>query len=140
MLPQLLQGGKRTLSKKPNPEQQFAQSLQPPSPTGATSQDAILALLDAPSQGVVNSSTNTGYGSTSTSSTPAVAGTTALSALQALIGQGSASNTATGIGAFGNTAQDDLLALFGSNRTDLTAWRADQGAFHDVRGPLFIQK
>ena len=35
---------------------------------------------------------------------------------------------------------DDLLALLGGNRTDLAAWRADQGAFHHTRRPLFIQK
>jgi hypothetical protein len=79
-------------------EQQFAQFLQPPSPTGTTAQDAILALLDP-------------------TSTSAVGGATAQAALQALISQLGAGNDAnnTGAGASENTAQDAVLALLNDN-------------------------
>jgi Ca2+-binding EF-hand superfamily protein len=91
-------------------EQQFAQYLQTPSPTGATAQDAILAPLDAPSQGASNSPTSSGDGLTGTSNTPAADSTTAQSALQALINQlstGNGTDASTGTGASQNT----VLAL-----------------------------
>jgi Ca2+-binding EF-hand superfamily protein len=98
-------------------EQQFAQFLQPPSPIGTTAQDAILALLDPNSQSASNSSASNDNGSTGSSGTAAVNGTTAQAALQALISQlgaGAGANS-TGAGASGNTAQDALLALLNDN-------------------------
>jgi Ca2+-binding EF-hand superfamily protein len=95
-------------------EQQFAQALQPPSPTGATAQDAVMALLDAASQNASTTSTTGDIWSTGTSSTSAIGGSTAQDALQALLnqlGSGGGTNSGTGTGMSGNTAQDALLAL-----------------------------
>ncbi len=87
-------------------EQQFAQFLQPPSPTGTTAQDAILALLDPVSQSA--SATSAG-GNAASTAVSAVSGTTAQDAVLALLnnmGSGSAGTSTSG-----NTAQDALRAL-----------------------------
>jgi len=92
-------------------EQQFAQALQPPSPTGTTARDAVLALLDPTSQNASTTPATGGNGSTGTS---AIGGSTAQDALQALLNQLGSNDTNTGAGTStsGNTAQDALLALF----------------------------
>jgi Ca2+-binding EF-hand superfamily protein len=95
-------------------EQQFAQYLQPPSPTGNTAQDALLALIEDPAQ---NASTTTSTSSTDTSTS----GNTAQDALSALL-QSLASNQSTSItgnSTQGSSAQDALLSLLESSQSSL---------------------
>ena len=89
-------------------QQQFTDALQPPSASGTTAQDALLALVDP-----VNSSTPTavaGVGGTSGGATTLIStGTTAQDALSALVQNfDPATSTASGTG---NSAQDALLSL-----------------------------
>jgi Ca2+-binding EF-hand superfamily protein len=98
-------------------EQQFAQALAPPSPTGNTAQDAVLALVDAASQSASTGTSTTATSSDgSTSTTSAIGGSTAQDALLALLNYtGSSTASSTGTGTSGNSAQDALLALFNSS-------------------------
>jgi Ca2+-binding EF-hand superfamily protein len=77
-------------------EQQFVDALQPPSPTGTTAQDALLALLDQVSHGGANAPA--GGAGTATGGTPVGTGNSAEDALLALINGngGSSSGPATG--------------------------------------------
>jgi Ca2+-binding EF-hand superfamily protein len=95
-------------------EQQFAQYLQPPSPTGNTAQDALLALIEDPAQ---NASTTTSTSSTDTSSS----GNTAQDALSALLQSLASNQTAsiTGNSTQGSSAQDALLSLLESSQSSL---------------------
>jgi hypothetical protein len=92
-------------------QQQFIDTLQPPSVSGNTAQDALLALLDQ----ITRSSANplvAGTGS-ATGGTPTSTGTTAQDALSALVRNfDPAAGTASGTG---NTAQDALKALINGN-------------------------
>jgi Ca2+-binding EF-hand superfamily protein len=97
-------------------QQQFIDALQPPSASGNTAQDALLALLDQ-----VNSSAPAavaGVGGTAGGATsPINTGTTAQDALSALV-QNFDPATSAASGA-GNSAQDALLSLIkGSSSSD----------------------
>lgn len=113
-------------------EQQFVQALQPPSPSGTTAQDAVLALLDSVTQSPSNPSSTSASTTTVGSTTPSTGGNTAQDAIAALLqsfassqnnafGSGNSAQDAflallnnssiSGISASGNTAQDALLAL-----------------------------
>jgi Ca2+-binding EF-hand superfamily protein len=92
-------------------EQQLAQYLQPPSASGNTAQDALLALIQGP-----NNSSSAANSSTSTSSTNAfapisISGNTAQDALAALV-QGLQSNQSSSV--TGNSPQDAVEALLQS--------------------------
>jgi Ca2+-binding EF-hand superfamily protein len=87
-------------------QQQFMDALQPPSATGNTAQDALLALLDQVSQSNAIPATSAVDGTTGPS--PAVAGTTAQDALSALVQNYVPASTSAGTG---NSAQDALLSL-----------------------------
>jgi Ca2+-binding EF-hand superfamily protein len=96
-------------------EQQFAQFLQPPSPSGTTAQDAVMALIDSSFEASSTSSAtgnNCSTDTSSTSSTAASSGSTAQDALMALFNSlGTNNNNDSGTGTSGNTPQDALLAL-----------------------------
>ena len=113
-------------------EQQFVQALQPPSPSGTTAQDAVLALLDSTAQSTSNPSATAASTTPSGSTTPSTSGNTAQDAIAALLqsfdssqnnafGSGNSPQDAflallnnsgvSGISTSGNTAQDALLAL-----------------------------
>jgi Ca2+-binding EF-hand superfamily protein len=87
-------------------QQQFMDALQPPSASGNTAQDALLALLDQVSQSNAIPATSAVDGTTGPS--PAVAGTTAQDALSALVQNYVPASTSAGTG---NSAQDALLSL-----------------------------
>jgi hypothetical protein len=104
-------------------EQQFVSALQPPSPSGNTAQDALLALLDQVTQ---SSSTST-VSAPGGSSTSSISGSSASDALVALLqsldeAQSNApGNTAAGSGTTsigGNSAQDALDALMARLKAD----------------------
>ena len=71
-------------------EASFAQALQPPSPSGNTAQDAILALLNAPAQ-----STATATATTTSTTTGTDTGNTAQDAWWALLNGGGTGSNAT---------------------------------------------
>ncbi|HLN08105.1 MAG TPA: EF-hand domain-containing protein [Xanthobacteraceae bacterium] len=96
-------------------EQQFAQYLQPPSATGNTAQDALLALIQSPS----TTSSASATGVTGVASAPSSSGDTAQDAVLALA-QGLASNqggSVNGTLAQGNSAQDAIWSLLQSVAT-----------------------
>ena len=94
-------------------EQQFAALLQPPSPSGDTAQDAVLALLGATSQNTSTASStdpaNSASASSAVSTTTSTSGNTAQDALSALLQ--SLSDAAGNATSNGNSAQDALLTL-----------------------------
>ncbi len=85
-------------------ETAFAQALQPPSTTGNTAQDALLALVNRTNSSAAASPTTTS----------ASAGTTAQDALWSLI-DGANGTTAAGAQSGGTSAQDALAALLQAN-------------------------
>jgi hypothetical protein len=88
-------------------QQQFIDALQPPSASGNTAQDALLALLDQVSQSGANPLV--GGVSSATVGTSTSTGTTAQDALSALVQNfNPVAGTASGSG---NSAQDALSAL-----------------------------
>jgi len=92
-------------------EQQFVSALQPPSASGNTAQDALLALLDQVDQNAPGASTSTASaGGTGTSSG---GGNTAQDALAALL-QSFDATESKALGS-GNSAQDALIALINAD-------------------------
>jgi Ca2+-binding EF-hand superfamily protein len=86
-------------------EQQFTDALQPPSPSGNTAQDALLALLDQISQG---------SGGTNASANPPAAGATpgaGNSAQDALLSLIKADGTSSGTAASGSAAAPSVGGL-----------------------------
>jgi Ca2+-binding EF-hand superfamily protein len=94
-------------------EAQLAQYLAPPSPTGNTAQDALLALMDP------QSSTSSTTSSTSSTSTTTSNNALAQSALQDLMQSFASSQSSGTTGASGNTSQDALLALLDGSQSSL---------------------
>jgi len=97
-------------------EQQFAQYLAPPSATGNTAQDALLALIQSSSNAASTASSTGVTGATGVAGSPT--GNTAQDALLALIqssrgatSTASASSAIAGPSPGGTTAQDAVLAL-----------------------------
>jgi Ca2+-binding EF-hand superfamily protein len=84
-------------------EQQFINALQPPSASGNTAQDALLALIDQ----VTQANTTPPAGGVAGATASISSGTTAQDALSALVGNFNPA-TATHIG---NSAQDAIAAL-----------------------------
>ena len=91
-------------------EQQFVSALQPPSPSGNTAQDALLALFESGTQSASASSASSTAASSANSST---AGNTAQDALSALLQ--SLTNSDSNTLGTGGTAQDALLALLNNS-------------------------
>ncbi len=83
-------------------EQQFIGALQPPSASGNTAQDALLALLDQVSQG----------NGTAAAVSPIGSGTSAQDALSALVQNFDPASAAPGTG---NSARDAVAALIKAN-------------------------
>jgi Ca2+-binding EF-hand superfamily protein len=95
-------------------QQQFIDALQPPSASGNTAQDALLALLDPVSQSnaVPPAASATGTGAAGTG----IAGNTAQDAVSALVQ--SYNPTASSAAGSGNSARDALMSLIkGSDST-----------------------
>jgi Ca2+-binding EF-hand superfamily protein len=89
-------------------QQQFIDALQPPSTSGNTAPDALLALLDQVSQSSANPAA-----ASQTSNAAGVAGTTAQDAVSALV-QNFDPSAGTSAGT-GNSARDALLSLIKGN-------------------------
>jgi hypothetical protein len=86
-------------------QQQFIDTLQPPSAAGSTAQDALLALLDQ----VAPNSSNPPVGGVGSATSPIRTGTTAQDALSALVQNfDPAASKPSGTG---NSAQDALQSL-----------------------------
>ena len=91
-------------------EQQFINALQPPSASGNTAQDALLALLD---QANVTAPVGGVGGATASATSPIGTGTSAQDALSALVQNfDPAASAAPGTG---NSAQDAVSALIKAN-------------------------
>jgi Ca2+-binding EF-hand superfamily protein len=98
-------------------EAQLAQYLAPPSPTGNTAQDALLALMDPESS--TSSATSSTSATTSSSTTTETNNNLAQSALQDLMQSFAASQSSGTTGASANTAQDALLALLDGSQSSM---------------------
>jgi Ca2+-binding EF-hand superfamily protein len=130
-------------------EQQFVQALQPPSASGTTAQDAVLALLDSVTQSTANPSSASASTTAVSSTTPSSSGNTAQDAIAALLqnfngsesnafGSGNSPQDAflallsnsgiSGLNASGNTAQDAVLALLQANSTSSSSSGSTSGS------------
>ena len=95
-------------------EQQFLSALQPPSASGNTAQDALLALLDQATQNASStSSVSATSGTTAGTTSSSVGGNTAQDALTALLQSFDAAQS-NALGG-GNSAQDTLMALLNAS-------------------------
>jgi Ca2+-binding EF-hand superfamily protein len=99
-------------------QQQFIDTLQPPSATGNTAQDALLAILDPVGQTGANPPA--GGAAAATGSTPIGTGTTAQDALMSLIkASGGSSNAPAGTSAAGTFNSADLARAFALYQSQL---------------------
>lgn len=95
-------------------EQQFLSALQPPSSSGNTAQDALLALLDQATQNASStSSVSATSGTTAGTTASAGGGNSAQDALMALLKSFDAAQSNAFGG--GNSAQDGLMALLNAD-------------------------